>query len=72
MFKVYASIISDDDYPDAKVGEIVKIYKDGIGVKTGNGVIIFTDVKPFSKKRMSAASYLNGRSCESLIGTSFE
>ena len=72
VFKVYASIISDDDYPDAKVGEIVKIYKDGIGVKTGNGVIIFTDVKPFSKKRMSAASYLNGRSCESLIGTSFE
>ena len=72
VFKVYASRISDDDYPDAKVGEIVKIYKDGIGVKTGNGVIIFTDVKPFSKKRMSAASYLNGRSCESLIGTSFE
>lgn len=72
MFKVYSSKISDNKYKSAKPGDIVKIYKDGIGVKTLDGEIIFTDVKPFSKKRMSAASYLNGRGHESLIGTSFE
>lgn len=72
VFKVYSSRISDSKYESAKIGEIVKIYKDGIGVKTIDGEIIFTDVKPFSKKRMSAASYLNGRDNTSLIGTLFE
>lgn len=72
VFKVYSSRISDKKYEGAKIGEVVKIYKDGIGVKTSDGEIIFTDVKPFSKKRMSAASYLNGRGHDSLIGTLFE
>ena len=72
VFKIYSSRISDSKYESAKIGEIVKIYKDGIGVKTIDGEIIFTDVKPFSKKRMSAASYLNGRDNTSLIGTLFE
>ena len=72
VFKVYSSRISDNQYENAKAGEVVKIYKDGIGVKTIDGEIIFTDVKPFSKKRMSAASYLNGRDRDSLIGTLFK
>lgn len=72
VFKVYSSRISDNQYECAKAGEVVKIYRDGIGVKTLDGEIIFTDVKPFSKKRMSAASYLNGRDHDSLIGTLFE
>ena len=72
VFKVYSSRISDKKYEGAKIGEVVKIYKDGIGVKTIDGEIIFTDVKPFSKKRMSAASYLNGRDRDSLIGTLFK
>ena len=72
VFKVYSSRISDNQYENAKAGEVVKIYKDGIGVKTLDGEIIFTDVKPFSKKRMSAASYLNGRDRDSLIGTLFK
>ena len=72
VFKVYSSRISDNQYENAKAGEVVKIYKDGIGIKTLDGEIIFTDVKPFSKKRMSAASYLNGRDRDSLIGTLFK
>lgn len=72
VFKIYSSKISGNKYESAKTGEIVKIYKDGIGVKTLDGEIIFTDVKPFSKKRMSAESYLNGRERETLIGTLFK
>ena len=34
--------------------------------------IILTDIKPFGKKRMDAASYLNGVDKKSLIGKVFE
>ena len=43
----------------------------GIGVTTGDGEIIFTDIKPFGKKRMNAYSYINGLH-NSLSGKVFE
>ena len=45
---------------DKKPGDISGLYKKGIGVVTGDGEIILTDIKPFGKKRMNAFSYING------------
>ena len=43
-----------------KCGEIVKIYKDGIGVMCSDKEIILTRIKPSGKKEMSVQDYLNG------------
>lgn len=66
-FKVFESIIGDEYFPERINGEIVKIYKDGIGVKTSNGVIILTIIQPEGKSKMKSKDYLNGIK-ESLIG----
>lgn len=66
-FKVWESIIGSDYYPEKLDGEIVKIYKEGIGIKTSNGVIILTVIQPEGKSRMNSRDYLNGMK-ESLIG----
>ena len=66
-FKVWESIVVDEYYPNKLDGEIVKIYKEGIGVKTHNGVIVLTVIQPEGKSRMNAKDYLNGLK-ESLVG----
>lgn len=68
--KVYSSMISDKSY-SGKCGEIVDVTKQGIVVKTGDGAIIITEVKPFGKKRMDASSYVNGIGSKNLIGKVF-
>lgn len=45
---------------DGEVGEIINIYKEGLGVKTLDGEIILTRIKPAGKKEMSVKDYLNG------------
>lgn len=69
--KIYESIITDKNV-NGKPGEITNIYKNGIGVSTGDYEVILTSIKPFGKKRMDAASYLNGVDKKSLIGKVFE
>ena len=66
-FKVWESIIVDEYFQGSLDGEIVKIYNEGIGVKTHNGVIVLTVIQPEGKSRMKAKDYLNGIK-ESLIG----
>ena len=66
-FKVWESIIIDEYFPNKLDGEIVKIYKEGIGVKTHNGVIVLTVIQPEGKSRMKSKDYLNGLK-ESLVG----
>ena len=66
-FKVWESIIVDEYFPNSLDGEIIKIYKEGIGVKTNNGVIVLTQIQPEGKSKMNAKDYLNGIK-ESLIG----
>ena len=68
-FKIYGSVIGSKTGKTA--GEIIEESKMGIGVTTGDGEIIFTDIKPFGKKRMNAYSYINGLH-NSLIGKVFE
>ncbi|MFK5883507.1 MAG: methionyl-tRNA formyltransferase [Candidatus Izemoplasma sp.] len=41
-------------------GEIIKIFKDSIGVKMVDGVIIIKEVQLVGKKRMSVIDFLNG------------
>ena len=69
--KIYGARISDKKVK-AAAGTITNIYKDGIGVATGDGEIILTDIKPFGKKRMDAKSYLNGVNKDNLLGKVFE
>lgn len=66
-FKVWESVVSND-YASEKInGEIVKIYKKGIGVKTSNGIIILTVIQPEGKSRMKAVDYINGLH-ENIVG----
>lgn len=41
-------------------GTIVKIFKDAIGVKTGDGIYLITELQIAGKKRMLVKDYLNG------------
>ena len=66
-FKVWESIIGNETFHQNINGEIVKLYKEGIGVKTGNGVIILTVIQPEGKGRMNARDFLNGTK-ENLVG----
>lgn len=68
--KIYAARIGDKK--TGNCGEIVSIYKDGIGVMCNDREIIITDIKPFGKKRMLVNSYLNGIDKNSLIGKVFK
>ena len=69
-FKIYDSRIGDKK--SGVSGEIVSIYKDGIGIMCSDREIIITDIKPFGKKRMLVNSYLNGIDKNSLIGKVFK
>ncbi len=69
--KVYNSTISTNKYNGA-CGEIVDVNKEGIVVKTGDGAIVLTEIKPFGKKRMLASSYVNGIGAKNLIGKVFQ
>ena len=69
--KVYESFIMDKSY-HGQCGEIVDVIKEGIVVKTGDGCIVLTMIKPFGKKKMDASSYVNGVGAKNLIGKVFE
>ena len=49
-------------------GEIVEVIKEGIVISTIDGSVVFTEIKPFGKKAMTASSYLNGVDKNRLIG----
>ena len=66
-FKVWESIIGEEVFHENLVGEIVKLYNEGIGIKTSNGVIILTVIQPEGKGKMNAKDYLNGQK-ESIVG----
>ena len=66
--KIYDSIIGDRTFNNKSNGEICDITKKGISVKTNDGEIILTEIKPFGKKRMDAVSFVNGIGKDKLIG----
>lgn len=70
--KIYEVIIGEGSYKDKSNGEIVELYKDGIGIKVSDGEIILKTIKPFGKKKMSVREYLNGNiGRNNLIGEIF-
>ena len=68
--KILESKIGNSNYSGV-CGEIVDISKEGIIVKTLDGSIILTKIKPFGKKLMDANSYVNGIGKDKLIGKVF-
>ena len=70
--KIYSSVIGDRTFNNKTNGEICDVTKKGISVKTEDGEIILTDIKPFGKKRMDAYSYVNGVGKDNLIGKVFK
>ena len=68
--KILESKIGNGTY-SGNCGEIVDITKEGIIVKTSDGSIILTKIKPFGKKLMDANSYVNGIGKDKLIGKVF-
>ena len=68
--KILESKIGNGNY-SGTCGEIVDCIKDGIVVKTSDGSIILTKIKPFGKKLMDANSYVNGIGKDKLIGKVF-
>lgn len=70
--KIYEVIIGEDIYNDKSNGEIVNLYKDGLGIKVADGEIILYTIKPSGNKKMSVKDYLNGfKEKNSLIGKVF-
>ena len=67
-FKVYLARIEKIDTSKSAPGQILHIYKDGIGIATGDYELVLLDIKPFGKKRMLASSFVNGIKKEEYIG----
>ena len=71
--KIYEAIIGDDIYKEKSNGEIVKLYKEGIGIKVSDGEIILKVIKPSGSKKMNVKDYLNRfKEKNSLIGKVFK
>lgn len=70
--KIYEAIIGEENYNEKSNGEIVKLYKDGIGIKVSDGEIILKTIKPSGSKKMSVKDYFNGfKEKDTLIGKVF-
>ena len=54
-----------------KNGEIIKIYRDGIGISCSDREIIIKVIQFSGKKKMSVKDYLNGVSQDKLVGKIF-
>lgn len=68
VLKVWKSYQTNELYPNFFDGQITRIYPDGFGVKVNNGEIVFTEVQPEGKKKMSAIDFINGKNKDALIG----
>ena len=67
-FKVFMARIERIDTSKAIPGEVLHIYKDGLGIATKDYELVITDIKPSGKKRMLASSFINGIKKEEYLG----
>jgi len=73
IVKIWNAKKGDNYYSDALCGQVVKLYDDGIGLKTENGEVIITELQLEGRKRMSAVEFLHGVvNKDKLIGRIFE
>ena len=70
--KILECEIYPKEYSHATFGEIVEIVKSGFVVATKDGAVLITKVKPFGKKAMDAASYVNGIGKDKIINQVFQ
>ncbi len=54
-----------------KVGEIIEIYDDGIGIATKDGEVIIKTIQFSGKRKMFVRNYLNGITKDQLLGKVF-
>lgn len=59
IIKIFNSKIGKSN-KEGKIGEIINIYDNGIGIKTIDGEIIFTEIQIEGKKRCTVKNFLNG------------
>ena len=65
MLKIWdVEVLADNSYENASVGEIVKVDKENIYVKTADGILKLEDVQLQGKKKMDCASFLRGYKVE--------
>ena len=57
--KIYESKIGTST-KEAKIGEIINIYNDSIGIKTKDGEILLYEIQHEGKKKIKVKDYLNG------------
>jgi methionyl-tRNA formyltransferase len=67
IIKVWESYTTDNIYSQAFDGQIMAIYKDGIGVKVANGEIVLKTIQPEGKSKMNAGDFVNGLK-ENIVG----
>ena len=60
IMKIYSVMETDNTFTGVLNGTITEIYKEGFGVKVGNGEVIVTELQLEGKKRMSARDFING------------
>ena len=74
IIKIWASRYGDKFFNEEVLnGQIVELYKDGIGVKTSNGEIIIMELQLEGKRRMLANEFMNGVvNKELLVGRMFD
>ncbi|MCD7708535.1 MAG: methionyl-tRNA formyltransferase [Clostridiales bacterium] len=67
MLKIWGATVQenlDKENSEAKPGTVVRAGKNGIAVQTGDGILNLNIVQIQDKKRMDAASFLNGNRVE--------
>ena len=73
IVKIWNARISNNNYVGCLNGQVTHLYDDGIGVKTENGEVIITELQLEGKKRMDAATFMNGAvNKDKLLGRIFE
>lgn len=70
--KIYNSYFTNNKTNTLECGKIINVYKDGIGVTTGDNELVITEIQLAGKKRMSVKEYFNGIKKETLIGKVFK
>lgn len=73
IIKVWEARMTTNTFPDLLDGTVTAIYEDGFGVKVSNGELVFTEVQPEGKSKMTATQFLNGlQDKQKLLGQIFD
>lgn len=61
-FKIYNAYALEEDFPNAKIGEVVLLNdkKDIIAVKTGRGTLVITELQAPGARKMNSGDFIRG------------